>query len=272
MPSKHLNIALEVLSDMVKNPLFDSKELEKERKVIFEEIKMRKDNPRIYVLDQIHGQLYEKPFGIPLIGTEKTMNSIDRKKILEKFKNVYTPNNMILAIVGNADFDKIVEFAEKNFGKEKKEILKPKILIKNEIETQTRKGIDQANLVLAYHAPLISDKKVYASLVLNTLMGGGMSSRLFSEIREKRNLAYSVKGESNINKDYSYNLVYVGTTKENVEPVKKLILQEFKKAMTEFNRSSFSGKENILQPGYNKLLKIKGSLLIYIDLSGLLSS
>ena len=92
MPSKHLQIALDVLSDMVKNPLFDSSEMEKERKVIFEEIKMRKDNPRIFVLDQIHSCLYEKPFGIPLIGTEKTMNSLDRKKILEKFNKVSKSN------------------------------------------------------------------------------------------------------------------------------------------------------------------------------------
>ncbi|GAH77972.1 unnamed protein product, partial [marine sediment metagenome] len=76
MPSKHLDVALDVLTDMVKNPLFDQKELEKERKVIFEEIKMRKDNPMVYVFDKIQSYLYEEPFGTPLIGTFETMNSI----------------------------------------------------------------------------------------------------------------------------------------------------------------------------------------------------
>jgi len=229
MPSKHLKIALEVLSDMIKNPLFDEKELEKERKVIFEEIKMRKDNPHIHVLDSIQGELYTGTLGKNLIGTYDTMKSIDRKKIIEKFKKVYQPNNLILGIVGDADFNDIVEFAEKNFGNIKGKVPKLNFSKKNSSRIEKRKGIDQVNLVLAYHVPLSSDKKSYAAEVLGTLMAGGMSSRLFSEIREKRNLAYSVKGDSNINKFFAYNIIYVGTTKENMELVKKIIIEEFKK-------------------------------------------
>jgi len=115
MPSIHLDIALDVLSDMVKNPLFDEKEMEKERKVIFEEIKMRKDNPGIHVFDGIQRNLYSEPLGLPLTGTQETMNSITKKKMVEKFKQAYQPNNLILCVVGDADFDKIVDFAEKNF-------------------------------------------------------------------------------------------------------------------------------------------------------------
>ena len=233
MPSRHLDVALNVLSDMVKNPLFDLKELEKERKVIFEEIKMRKDSPRIYVFDKIQDYLYDGTLGLSLIGTHKTMNSIDRKKILNKFKQIYQPNNMILSVVGDADFNKIVEFAEKNFGKIKGKIPTQKFNLKSESKIEKRQGIDQANLVFAYHVPLAGDKKCYAAQVLSTLMAGGMSSRLFSEIREKRNLAYAVKGDANINKDFAYNMIYVGTTKENVEIVKKLILQEFEKVVAD---------------------------------------
>ena len=107
MPSRHLGVALEVLTDMVKNPLFDEKELEKERKVIFEEMKMRKDTPRIYVFDEIQSYLYEKPFGANLIGTEKTMGSINRIVMKKKFEKIYSPNNMILCVVGDADFDSV---------------------------------------------------------------------------------------------------------------------------------------------------------------------
>jgi predicted Zn-dependent peptidase len=231
MPSRHLDVALNVLSDMVKNPLFDLKELEKERKVIFEEIKMRKDSPRVYVFDEIQSYLYNGTLGLSLIGTPETMNSIDRKKIINKFKQIYQPNNMILSIVGNADFNKIVKFAEKNFGKIKGIIPKQKFSLKNESKIEKRKGIDQANLIFAYHVPLAGDKKCYAAQILSTLMAGGMSSRLFSEIREKRNLAYAVKGDANINKDFAYTIIYVGTTKENVEIVKKLILEEFEKVV-----------------------------------------
>ena len=229
LPSRHLNIGLEVLTDMVKNPLFDEKELEKERKVIFEEIKMRKDTPRVYVFDKIQSYLYSGSLGAPLIGNHETMNSIDRKKILERFKKTYQPNNMILCIVGDADFNKISEFAEKNFGGEIGEAPKFEIGVKYKSEIEKRAGIDQANLVFAYHIPTAGDKKSYSALVLSTLMGGGMSSRLFSEIREKRNLAYAIKSDANINKDFAYTIIYAGVPKENVEIVRGLILDEFEK-------------------------------------------
>jgi predicted Zn-dependent peptidase len=229
MPSQHLGIALEVLSDMVKNPLFDEKEMDKERKVIFEEIKMRKDNPIIYAMDSVQSELYSGTLGLNLIGTYETMSRINRQKIADKFRKVYKPNNMILAVVGNADFKEITDFAEKNFGKLKGSVPKVKFAPKNAIRIEKRKGIDQANLIFAYHVPLAAKKKSYAAEVLATLMAGGMSSRLFSEIREKRNLAYSVKGDANINRLFAYNTIYVGTTKENVLIVKKLILEEFRK-------------------------------------------
>lgn len=229
MPSNKLWIALDVLSDMVKNPLFDAKELEKERKVIFEEIKMRKDNPITYVFDGIQKLLYEKPFGDNLIGTEKTMNSIDKVKILKKFHDIYKPNNMILCVVGNANFNEIEKYIEDNFKTEKGNVPEIRINLKNEVKVEKRKGIDQANLIFAFHSPLAGDKLSYASKVLSCLMAEGMSSRLFREIREKRNLAYAVKGDSNSNKRFGYNVIYIGTMKENVEQVKKLIIEEFKK-------------------------------------------
>ncbi len=251
IPSKHLNIALDVLSDMVKNPLFDGKEMEKERKVIFEEIKMRKDNPHIYVLDKIQNCLYSGTLGENLIGTHETMNSIDRKKILEKFRKIYQPNNMILGIVGDAEFSDIVEFAEKNFGEMKGEIPSIGFSEKNEIKMEKRKGIDQTNLIFAYHVPLADDKKSYAAETLGTLMAGGMSSRLFSEIREKRNLAYAVKGESNITKFFAYNVIYVGTKKENVELVKKIILEEFKKVAENLTEKELNETKEQLVGNYN---------------------
>ncbi len=240
MPSKHLNIALDVLSDMIKNPLFDEKEMEKERKVIFEEIKMIKDSPHFYVLDKIQSELYSGTLGMNLAGTYKTMKSINRKKIVNKFNRVYQPNNLILTVVGDADFDEIIKFAEKNFGNKKGKVPIMKNLLTNQSKIEKRKGIDQANLVFAYHVPLAGSKKSYAAEVLSTLMIGGMSSRLFSEIREKRNLAYAVKGDSNINKFFAYNTIYVGTKKENVGLVKELIIKEFKKVADELTEKELN--------------------------------
>ncbi len=247
MPSKHLNIALDVLSDLVKNPKFDEKELEKERLVIFEEIKMYKDNPRLHVFDEIHKLLYDGTFNIGLAGDFETMKSIDRKKLVDKFKKIYQPNNMILCVVGDADFNEIVNFAEKSFSKIKGEIPEQKFNLKNESKEEVREGVDQANLVFAYHVPLALDKKSYAAKVLSVLMAEGMSSRLFSEIREKRNLAYAVKGGSDINKRFAYNFIYAGTMKENVEKVKELILKEFDKVAKELSEKELeSVKKQII--------------------------
>ena len=250
IPSQHLNVALEVLSDMVKNPLFDEKELEKERKVIFEEIKMRKDRPNMYVMDKIQSFLYEGTLGLDVAGTYDTMNSITREEIVSRFKEIYSPNNMIMCVIGDANFEEIVKFAEDNFGNEKGKVPEFEIKLKNDSKIETRKAIDQANLVFAYHVPLAADEKAHAAHVLMSLMAGGMSSRLFSEIREKRNLAYAVKGDSNINSNFAYSFVYVGTTKENVEKVKDLMLKEFKTVSEELTEEELKQTKNQLVGNY----------------------
>ena len=271
IPSKHIDIALEVLSDLVKNPLFDEKEIEKQKHVIFEEIKMHKDNPLHHVCEEIHKSLYKKPFGIPLIGTNKVLTSLTKEKIIERFRQIYQPNNMILCVVGNTDFNKIIEFAKKNFENTKGNLPKFKIVKKNESRTEKRKGIDQANIVFAHHVPTSKDKKNYAAFALNVLMAKGMSSRLFQEIREKRNLAYAIEGESDINKDFAYSLIYVGTSKQNVEKVKKIILNEFEKVSKELNEKELSQvKEQIIghhqisiEDSQNQMVK-----LLYNEING----
>jgi len=247
LPSRHLKTALEVLGDIIKNPKFDPREVEKERQVIFEEMKLYRDSPRYYAAEKIHENLYKGPFGISVLGTSKSMKSITREKLVEKFKEVYKPNNLILCVVGDANFKDIVKFAQENFGKEKGKINKKKIKKQSKSKIEKRKGIDQANLILAYHVPFLNDKKSYAAFVLNVLMAGGMSSRLFNEIREKRNLAYSVKGFSTINRDFSYSGILVGTKKENVNKIKKIILNEFEKVSKELDEKELSQvKEQVI--------------------------
>ena len=229
LPSKYLKTGLEVFTDLIKNPLFDEKEFEKERKVIFEEIKLHKDNPLYYVFDEIQKSLYDGIMSINLIGNYETMNSITREKLFEKFNEVYHPENLILCVVGKANFKEIIDFVENNFKKSYgKKPLVQEFRLKNESRVVKRKGIDQTNLVFAYHVPLAGDKKSYAAKVLSCLIAEGMSSRLFSEIREKRNLAYSVKGGVEITRYFAYNFIYVGTSQEYLDKVKNLILKEFK--------------------------------------------
>ena len=247
MPSDKLKIALDVLGDMVRNPLFDEKEMDKERKIIFEEMKLYHDSPMHYVFDKIQQFLYKEPLGISLIGTEKTLNSVTRKKMADKCDEIYGPGNLVLSVVGDADFKDIVKYVEKNFGGGKGKIKKQKIVSKNGSGIEKRKGIDQANLVLAFHSPLSTDKKSYASRVLMNLMANGLSSRLFHEIREKRNMAYSIFGDVSCNRNFSYSYVYAGVLKENVEKVKNLILKEFEKVSKELSEKELQqSKEQLL--------------------------
>jgi len=268
MPSKNLSFGLNVLSDMVKNPVFDSKELEKEREVIIEEIKMYHDNPRMYVLDKIKNILYKEPVGMDIIGTIENLRAMKREHLVEKFKQVYKPSNMILCVIGNADFKKLCDFCEKFFEKERSKlnIIVPAPVLQNGILIEKRKDIDQVNLVFAYHVPKKSDRKNYAAQVLTTLMAGGMSSRLFNEIREKRNLAYAVKGISNIEKDFGYSEIYIGTSKENYELVKKVILEEYEKVSKNLTEKELNEiKEQLignyhigLEDSTNRLVEVLG--------------
>jgi len=264
MPSKHLGIALDVLGDVVRNAVFDKKELDKERKVIFEEIKMRRDMPPYYLGDKIQGFLYEAPLGLDLIGTEKTMNLITREKIVAKFKEVYQPHNMVLAVVGNVNFEEIVRFAEKNFKFGKGKLKEFKVKKKNYFKIEKRKGIDQANLMLAFHSPLAGDSKNYAAKVLSALMGRGLSSRLIREIRDKRNLVYSIGSHCEITWDYGYTAIYAGTPKEKVEEVKKLILEEFEKVANSLDEKELDQVKEQLVGNYH--IGVEDSQVQLLDL------
>lgn len=267
MPSDNLNLALDVLLDVIKNPKFDAVELDKERQVIIEEIKLHKDNPLLYVIDEIQKCLYEGTLSENLSGTYESMNLIDRKKLVEKFRQIYTPNNLILCVVGNANFDEIVDFAEKNFDDKKSEVPEMEIKIKNEEKIEKRKGIDQANLMFAYHVPLANDKKSYAAEVLNCLMAEGMSSVLFNEIREKRNLAYGIKGEANINKRFAYNAIYVGTTKEKIKEVKEVILAEFDRVSKELSEAELNEVKKQLIGNYHISMEDSHNQMVQLFLS-----
>ena len=240
IPSNKVDIGLDVLSDMLLNPLFDQKELDKERRVIFEEMKMRRDRPDIYVIDKIQNLLYNGTLGQDIIGTEKSMMSITQDKIRDKFKKVYGSENMLLCVVGDSNFKKLCDFCEKTFKKSGFTIPELAFEIKDEQKVEKRKGIDQINMILAYHAPNARSKDSYVAQTLSCVLVGGMSSRLFQEIREKRNLAYSVRGGYSGGKKYGYNTIFVGTSPGNMEKVKVLILEEFKKVQKDINEKELN--------------------------------
>lgn len=245
IPSKHFSLGADIARDLILNPLFESTALERERKVILEEIKMYHDNPGTYVLEKIKEMLYEKPFNISIAGTFQSVKNFSREKVRSLFDSIYSTNNMIFCVVGKSSWEGVLEEAKK-FPKINKKIENIPIVLRNNELIEKRKGIDQAHLVLGYHMPRINEKNRYAAEVFDSILGVGMSSRLFQEVREKRGLCYAIKSGLEQSKDYSYGLVYSGTLKEKVKEVKEIILKEIKKIKDLDKKDLEEAKETLI--------------------------
>ena len=245
LPSKYFSLGADITCDLVTSPVFEKEALERERKVILEEIKMYHDNPNSYVIEKIKEMLYEKPFNLSIAGTLKTGEGLSRERVIELYNSIYTTNNMIFSVVGDVSFEEVLEEAKK-FPKINKEINSIPIIQKNGEIIEKRKGIDQAHEVIGIHMPKLDDKNRYAAEVFDSILGGGMSSRLFQEIREKRGLCYAIKSHLEQSKDYSYMMIYAGTVKEKINEIKELAIKEIKKINT-LTKSDFEeAKERLI--------------------------
>ncbi|PIN93020.1 hypothetical protein COU54_04680 [Candidatus Pacearchaeota archaeon CG10_big_fil_rev_8_21_14_0_10_31_24] len=245
LPSEHVFSGIDIICDLLLHPIFDVEKFEKEKKVILEEIKMYHDDPRRNVHEKIVENMFEKPFGEGVIGSEKTIRALKRDFVAEYFKKNYSPENYVVSIVGNADFDKICEYLESKFAAEGRKTEVKTIIKKNGESVEEREGIDQAHFVFGVHAPLMNDKNHVVLDVLDAYLASGMSSRLFLKIREEKGLAYAVKSDVSVETNYSYYTIYVGTTKEAIPEVKKIILEEFSK-IDEMNEKDLEESKNRL--------------------------
>jgi predicted Zn-dependent peptidase len=230
LPSDHLNVAMDVIFDIFFNASFPEAEVAKEAGVICEEIKMYRDNPRAHVLEKIKGNLYEAPFGSFIGGTQEGVKGMTRKDLMARHREVYVPGNSVLCVVGNNDFDEVVKMAESMSVDGSGVITNvPEIKNKNIKDSEKRAGIEQTNLALGFHFPHSSEKGRYAAELFYTILGQGMSSKLFSEVREKRGLVYGVKTELDLGKNYGYMIIWAGTDKDKEKEVIDVCLEEFKK-------------------------------------------
>lgn len=246
LPSQHLNIAMDVIFDIFFNAEFPEEEVKKEGNVICEEIKMYNDSPQRYVLEKIKECLYKTPFGMFAAGTEETVRGLTREDLIKRHREVYCPENSILAVVGDNDFEEILELAEKYsearvLGKKTVFNIEKQIIRKKE----TRAGVEQANLAIGFHIPYTGREK-YAAQVFSSILGGGMSSKLFTEVREKRGLAYAVKCDVDLAKNYGYLLIYIGTDKEKVDEVIKICIEEFRKMESISEKELADGKMQVI--------------------------
>jgi predicted Zn-dependent peptidase len=254
--AEHVPIALDVLTDLVLNPVFDAHEIERERGVILEEIKIDEDNPEVLV-HELFTQAFWKdhPLGWPILGTSKTVARLNRESLVAYHSDRFHGGNMIFSAAGNLDHDRFAEEVAGKFstlagGSTLHEL--PATEANARIVLRNKKSLEQVQLCLGVPAPPITDENRYATLILNTVLGGGMSSRLFQTIREERGMAYSIYSDLSPFRDTGTLCVFAGTSVGKGLEVVKLILEEFRKmkqellSEEELTRAKDQVKGNIL--------------------------
>jgi len=229
---EHLPIAVDVLSDMVLHPIFDANEIIRERGVILEEIKMDEDNPD-YLVHEIFTQNFFKdhPLGKPILGTKETVRRFDQDAIHGFYPAKFAPGNLIISAAGNVNHEEFVELLRQGFGQlpagsngwhDSPPKVHSRIILRN------KKSLEQVQICVGVPSYRISDERRYVSYILNTLLGGGMSSRLFQNVREKQGLVYSIFSELNPFRDTGLLSVYAGTSRESAPKVVQSIVNEFR--------------------------------------------
>ena len=209
----HVGLALDVISDMIQRPLFPDSELEKERGVIIQEIGMTLDTPDDLVFDLYQETAYpDQALGAPILGTVEIIEKMEKQALFDYVTRSYTPDNLVLSVAGNVEHDDIVKQAEKAFcDLPENTPLAVKPAQYQGGENKVCKDLEQNHLVLGFQGIAKTDEGYYAALLLSTILGGGMSSRLFQEVREKRGLVYSVYSSHAAYNDDGQFEIYAGT-------------------------------------------------------------
>src|SRR4029079_14758965 len=232
-----LPIAMDVLSDLVLNPVFDVKDIGRERGVILEEIKMDEDNPD-YLVHEIFTQNFWKdhPLGRPILGARDTVRRFERPPVLDFYSQRFSPGNVIITAAGHLNHERFVDLVTKYFQRMKPvsngfhsspPTIVPRIVLRN------KKSLEQVQIYVGVPSYPITHEKRHSSYILNTLLGGGMSSRLFQNIRERQGLAYAIYSDLNPYRDTGCLSVYAGTSRVSASKVVESIVTEFRKLKAE---------------------------------------
>jgi predicted Zn-dependent peptidase len=229
---EHLPIAFDVIADLVLRPKFDSEDVRKERQVVLEEIKMDLDNPEYLLHDLFtRGFWPEHPLGRPILGTPETVRKFNREALRTRFQNWFAPDHLVITAAGNVTHDRVLELVQREFG-----AIKPDGRAESDgaprtrapIHLETKKDLEQVHLCIGVPSVPLGHEDRFGVAVLNNLLGGGMSSRLFQNIREKQGLAYAVFSELTPYSDAGMMTIYAGTATETVGQVIDLTIAEFR--------------------------------------------
>ena len=228
----HLPIAFDVISDLVLRPKFDSEDVKKERQVVLEEIKMDMDNPE-YLLHDIftRGFWPDHSLGRPILGTPETVRKFDREPLCRRFQNWFAPDHLLVTAAGNITHQEVLDLVEREFGQLPPSNFNaedPAPTTAAPIHVESKRDLEQVHVCIGVPSIPLADDRRFAAAVLNNLLGGGMSSRLFQNIREKQGLAYAVFSELTPYSDAGILSVYAGTAKETIGQVIDLTIAEFR--------------------------------------------
>ncbi len=228
---EQLPYAFDVLADLTLQPLFRDEDFDREKKVIIEELKMEADNPE-YLVHEVFATNFWRGHGLgrPILGTRDTVRRFDRGTVLEHYDQTYTGANITITAAGNLTHEQIVALARRHFermpqGSAAQQGPPPQTHAR--ISLRDKKDLEQAHVCLGVPSYPLSHEDRFACYVLNTILGGGMSSRLFQNIRERQGLAYAVFSELTPYRDTGCLCVYAGTSPDQVEKVTRLICDEF---------------------------------------------
>ena len=253
IPAKHLNQTFDVLADMIVAPKINSQDVNKEKTVIVEEIKMYHDLPQYCVLELLDGLMWPgHPLGKSLAGTAKTVTNMSNTDLKKFHKTHYVPENIVVAACGNLKHEQIINLAQKKFGK-LPTASKTGYVKVDGVQAQPRthflkKDIEQMHLALGIPGFDQWHKDRYVLSLLSVVLGGNMSSRLFVEVREKRGLAYSISSSFKSLQDTGLFLIRAGVDNQKIVEAVALILKELNKIKrTGINPSEFQrGREYLL--------------------------
>lgn len=234
-----IEVAFDLLSDMTLNSLLDAKEIEREKGTIIEEIRMYEDTPMMNIGEVFEGLIYSgHPLGMDIAGTEKTVQGMKRSDFLSYRKSFYVPENMIITVAGGVNEKVSVLLAEKYFSKLKnqnsKELDFKPVFENKQNATKVKlhnKKKEQTHVILGFIADGKNYKYKYAQTLLATILGGGMSSRMFTEVRERRGLAYSIRTSMDRYTDIGYMGTYAGLDTKRAEEAVKVMLDEHYKVI-----------------------------------------
>jgi predicted Zn-dependent peptidase len=234
---EHVPVALDVLSDLVLNPVFNNDDICRERGVILEEIKMDEDNPD-YLVHEIFTQNFWKdhPLGKPILGTKETVRRFEQDTLFDYYGKRFYGNNMVFSAAGNLEHDAFVELVARRFeriGPPAKNLEETAPQTVSKIVLRNKKALEQVQLCLGVPSPPLAHELRYVTLLLNTVLGGGMSSRLFQTVREEHGLAYSIFSDLNPYRDTGSLCVYAGTSSAHCLQVIDLVMSEFRRLKTE---------------------------------------